>query len=242
MPGPNIDLEKPNIVGALDRLTTNVAMSLIGVISTFFTCIATPWRVVPLIEGDEPDGRIGTMLSPGAFLPLSVMVSLIGAALFTTPEILNSNGAYLGPGLALSVQSAVTEGDIWKTIAVVMPIYGVTILVGSLGLMLKPLTNQTWTLRVSMRAVFYVVAVAVSLIILMSAAIDSFRVTTGNNEFGWFLYDISPIPVVSLMLWMYFWFFRAVGSLSLARSSVLSVLMVLIEFAAVLSLERIFST
>ena len=64
------------------------------------------------------------LLSPGAYFPLSLLVSMTAGAILTTPEIADYNGAYLGPDLALSIQAAMSEGDIWKTIAIIMPIYG----------------------------------------------------------------------------------------------------------------------
>jgi len=65
MSGPNVDLEKPNAIGGIDRLVTNFALSVIAVFPTFWTCIAMPWRLRPLLEKDEPDGRMGMLLAPG---------------------------------------------------------------------------------------------------------------------------------------------------------------------------------
>jgi len=103
MSGPSLDLEKPNVIGGLDRLVTNFAMSAIAVVPTFFVCIAKPWRLSPLLDKDDPDGRTGMLLAPGAFFPLALMVSFIIAALLATPETINTNGSYIGPDLAAAV-------------------------------------------------------------------------------------------------------------------------------------------
>ena len=42
MSGPSVDLEKPNVIGGLDRLVTNFAISAIAVFPTFLTCVAKP--------------------------------------------------------------------------------------------------------------------------------------------------------------------------------------------------------
>ena len=139
MSGPSIDLEKPNAIGGLDRLVTSFALSVIAVIPTFWACIVTPWRLRALVDRDDPDGRIGMLLAPGAFFPLSIMVTLIVAGLLATPETLGDNGAFIGPGLAISVQSAASEGNVWKIIATVMPLYGIAIFFGLLGMVLKAL-------------------------------------------------------------------------------------------------------
>lgn len=226
MPGPDVDLEKPNAIGVLDRLTTNVALSLVAVVPTFLCCIVMPWRAAPLLERDEPDGRQGMLLAPGAYLPLSLLLALMAAAAVTTPEILNDSGAYLGPKLAAAIQSAIAEGDVWKAISLVLPVYGFAILMGTLGSLLSPWVNESWTLRTSLRAVFYVTATVTSFIILFSAGTDILRISTGQRELGALLYAVSPIPVIGLMFWMYLWFFRTLGAASWIRSGALSLAMI----------------
>lgn len=226
MSGPSVDLEKPNAIGGLDRLVTNFALSAIAVIPTLWACIATPWRLRALVDGDEPDGRIGMLLAPGAFFPLSIMVTLIVASLLATPETLSDNGAFIGPGLAISVQSAASEGNVWKIIATVMPLYGIAIIFGLLGMVLKPWIHKDWTLRVSLRAAFYVTGALISWLILVAAFIDLVWLSTGKDEIKPFLYSIFSIPTLGWILWIYFWLLRDNGSVSWVRSAALSVGMV----------------
>lgn len=226
MTGPNLDLEKPNAIGGLDRLVTNFAIAAIAVVPTFWTCVVMPWRLTQFLSRDDPDGRKGTFLAPGAFFPLALMVSFLAAAVLATPDTVNNNGAYIGPDLAVSVQSAASDGDIWKIIATVMPLYGVAILFGLLGMILKPWTHKEWTLRVSLRAAFYVTAVLISWIILTTAIIDLVWLSTGKAD------AIKTISVIVFTLgcvalfWMYFWFFRNEGAVSRTRSGALSLAMV----------------
>ncbi|MCI5045421.1 MAG: hypothetical protein MRY72_12045 [Aquisalinus sp.] len=236
MPEPSLELDKPNAVGALDRLTTNVAMSLVCVVPTFFMCLVKPWRLSALIRMDDPSGRSGMLLAPGAYFPLAMLVSLMAGALLTTPEIANNSGAFLGPALALSIQSALAEGDVWKTIAIVMPIFGFAVLAGSLGLVLKKWAHQDWTLRTSLRAVFYVTATLVSWIILSTAALDLIRISSGNADLVNTLISLIPLPTLGLVFWMYLWFFRNGGALSLVRSGILSLAMIAIKIVSVIAL------
>ena len=236
MTEPSIDLDKPNAMGTLDRLTTNVAISLLAVVPTFFTCIFTPWRVSALLKQDDPEGRSGMLLAPGAFFPLSLLISMMLGAMLTTPEIANNNGSFLGPRLALSIQSAVSEGDVWRTIATIIPIYGFAILVGALGVILKPLAHPDWTLRVSLRAVFYVTGVFVSWIILSTAAIDLIRVTTNDRDLVGAIMGFIPIPSFIAMLWIYVWFFRDDGRTPWYRAGLLSVAMIVFKFLVVIAL------
>lgn len=225
MSGPSLDLEKPNAIGGLDRLVTNFAISVIAVFPTFWTCIFMPWRLTPLLEQDDPDGRMGMVLAPGAFFPLAMMISFMIAAVLATPETLSTNSSFIGPGLAVAVQTAAVEGDIWKIIATVMPIYGMAIVIGVLGTVLKPSAHKDWTLRISLRASFYVTAVLNSWIILTTAAIDLIQLSTGNFKLGSLLFSALPIPTMTFLIWAYFWFFRNKGTLSWIRSGLLSLSM-----------------
>ena len=241
MSEPNIDLDKPNAMGTLDRLTTNVAISIIAVVPTLLICIAMPWRLTGLLKRDDPEGRSGMLLSPGAFFPLCLLVSMITGALLTTPELASNNGSFLGPNLALSIQSSVSEGDIWGTIGIIMPIYAFTVLVGSVGLLLKPLAPRDWSLRVSLRAAFYVAGAFVAWVMLATSAIDIMRASSLSTQFVSLLPVLLPIPTLWVVLWMYFWFFRHGGELSFARSALLSVAMLVLMLVTIVALGMLSS-
>ena len=203
MDDPSLDFEKPNAVGALDRITTNVALSLIAVVPTFLTCVVAPWRLSGLLKGDAPEGRDGMRLSPGAFFPLCLLFSMIIGAQLTTPEIARNNGAFLGPNLALSIQSAIADGDLWRTVSIVMPVYAFAVLTGMLGVAVKSWAHKDWTLRVSIRAAFYVFGVIVSWIILSTAVIDIVRASTQSAQAVDTLMTLVPVPVLWVVFWMY---------------------------------------
>jgi len=237
MSGPSLDIEKPNAIGGLDRLVTNFALSAIAVFPTFAACVAKPSRLRPLIDGDDPDGRMGMLLAPGAFFPFALLVSFIAAAILATPETLNYNGAYIGPGLATAVQSAASEGDIWKLIATIMPIYGTAVAIGTLGICLKPWAGPDWTLRTSLRAAFYIFGVLVSWLVLTTAVIDLIRLSTGDNDIASTLYKIIVIPTVSIFIWMYYSFFRNQGAASKGRSLALSFAMIGLILALIVGID-----
>lgn len=207
----NIELDKPNAVGVLDRLTTNVALALIVVFPTFVVSIATPWRLAPLIAQDNALGRTGMLIAPGAYLPLAMLIAFLGAALVANPEIANNSGAFLGPGLALSIQSAVGEGDVWQVVAAALPIYLFAVVVGALGVVNTYILQGGWSLRASLRSTFYVVGTMTAFIMLATAAIDVLRFTPGLEGVARVILVIIPVPILGIMLWMYTWFFRVQG-------------------------------
>ncbi len=224
MSGPSIDLEKPNAIGGLDKLVTNFAIAVIAVVPTFLTCIFKPWRLAPLLDRDDPDGRKGMLLAPGAYFVLTIMVSLILAALLSTPETLNYNGSYIGPDLAVAVQSAAADGDVWKLIATIMPLYGTAVALGILGLVVKRWAPPNWSLRVSLRAAFYVIGTLISWLILTTAVFDLIRLSKGE-DFVSTLYALIIIPTLGFLFWVYFWFFNQDGAVTRLRSGLLTLAM-----------------
>lgn len=225
MPGLEIDMEEKNAVGGLDRLVTNIALAVVAVFPTLLTAIAAPWKLVPLLTDDEPDGKNGMLLSPGAFLVLGVTVVLLFAATITTSETIASNTGAIGPGLAVAVENAVSDGNVSKTASLIAPIYILAISIGIIAQLARKWAGEWWTLRTSMRAAFYQTGVTVCWIILSSAAIDAYRVSSGDNETGSILYSLNSLPIFGLSVWMYFWFFRQGGRMPYWRACLLSTLM-----------------
>jgi len=226
MSEPSIDLEKPNLLGGLDKLMTHFAIAMIAVIPTYFTCITAPWRLRALINTIEPDGRRGMLLSPGAFFFLSIMGSFIIAAILSTPETRNYNGSYIGPNLALAVQKAASEGNVWKLIGTIMPIYGATVFFGLIGTLLKPWADRNWTLQASLRTAFYSMGMLVSWIILTTSVVDSIRLHSGNDNIVSTLYGIF-IPIgLAAFIWVYAGAFRNEGQTSWIKSAILALLII----------------
>ena len=178
-----------------------------------------------LLYGENPDGRMGMLLSPGAFFPLSLVGSFTVAAIFATPEIINYNGAYIGPALAVSVQEAISQGNVWKTLAIITPFYGASIFLGVLGALLTPWAHQDWSLRISLKAAFYVTGTLASFGMLSTTVIDLVRVSTSNNQIGSVVYPILTVFTIGLVIWMYCGFFRNGGAVSWGKSIALGVAM-----------------
>jgi len=239
MPGPNIDLEKPNILGGLDKLATQFAIAVVAVVPTFLTCIIRPWKLRPLIDKEEPEGHKGLLLSPGAFFFFALLVSFIIAAMLATPETLEYNGSYIGPDLAVSVQNAASDGNIWKLIGTIMPIYGSAIVLGLLGLALKPWAGKDWTLRVSLRAAFYVMGALISWLLLVTAIADLVHLRTNNNRAVSLLYATVLLPTIATLIWIYAGFFWNKGAISKARSAALGFAMLGLIIALMVGIDLI---
>lgn len=226
-----MDLEDKNAIGGLDRLVTNVALAVIAVFPTLGAALVMPWKLTPLLSSDEPDGRKSMLLSPGAFLPLSLTVILLFAAAITTSETVASNGGAIGPRLAVDVAQAAGEGDLWRTVSLIAPIYILAIVIALLSQLLRRWIGSWWTLRTALRGAFYQVAVTVCWIIVSSAMIDAYRVATNNQEIGRLLYDLNSIPIFGLSLWLFFWFFQHEDRASKLKAAMLAFAMFVLTFA-----------
>lgn len=222
MSGPQINLEDKNAIGGLDRIVTHISLAIVATFPTFAACIVTPWRLVPQLTIEEPDGRQGYLLSPGAYFPIGLTIMLLIASALTNEDTLASNGGTIGPRMAVDVAEAATAGNLWKTLSIIAPLYFIAILAGVAGKGLTRWAGPWWTLRTSMRAAFYQMTTSISWIILSSAVIDLISVSTDIPGIGGFLYDLNNIPIFGIALWMYFWFFKRGGDHSTFRAILLA--------------------
>jgi hypothetical protein len=232
----DVDFEQKNALGTLDRFVTNIALAIVSVFPTFAIGIAQPWRLAPLIVNDVPEGRRGALLSPGAFFVVALTVVLVVAAVVSTEETLAWNGSLIGPDWAVSVASAAAEGNIWKTVSKIAPVFLVAVFWGIIGLGLKKWAGPWWTLRVSIRAAFYFVTILVSYAIFMSAIFDAVTVHLKKPEVSQFVYKVLPLTLILFIFWFYFWVFNSNENISekraFALSASLSILLPIILFGS----------
>jgi len=221
----DIDFEQKNALGALDRFVTNIALAIVSVFPTFAVGVVQPWRLAPLIVNDVPEGRRGVLLSPGAFFVIALTVVLVLAAVVSTEETLAWNGSMIGPDWAVSVTSAAAEGNIWKTVSKITPVFLVAVFWGVIGLGLKKWAGPWWTLRVSIRAAFYFVTILVSYAILMSAIFDAVTVHLNRPDVSQFAYKFLPFTIILFIFWYYFGVFNSDDNIPQKRAFVLSAVM-----------------
>ena len=238
MSGPSIDLEGRNPLGGLDRLATGIGLAVIAVFPTLAATLFTPWKLGPMLIADDPEGRRGMILSPGAYLILSLGVVLIMVGSLVTPEVASFDGGMIGPSLAADVSSAAREGDVWKVLSHVAPIFIIAIIFGVLGRTLTRWAGVWWDLRVSLRVAFYGLSTAVCLIVLSSLIMDRIRLANAATDLSVAPPTIMPLLVIGSIYWIYFWCFRSGGNLSTARSALLAVAMFVITvlFFSILAL------
>ena len=226
---PEIVNDEKNIVGALDKFVENMALAILSAFSTFFILIATPWRASIMLQEPHPGGRKGALLGAGVFFALSTVLVMVVAGLSATPEIVASNSGFIGPAYAQRVAQAAAEGEIWRVVSAIGPIYVFAIFFGLCGSLLRRVAGPGWSLNISLRASLYQVGSWVVWTIATSAIIDPIGLAYGRSVSS-DLYTVNAVPVFMLPIWQYFWFFRTVNGLSITRSLSLSLLMAAIIF------------
>lgn len=223
MEADKVDLESVNAIGGLDRLVTNISLAIVSVFPTFITAVAQPWKLVPQLTQDIPEGRRGYLLSPGAYFPICLTVMLLIAALFATEATLASNGGAIGPGMAIAVAEAASSGNLWRTISILAPLYFIAVIAGVAAQIVRPLAGPWWSIRVSLRAALYQMTTSIAWIILSSAAIDLISVSQPGTRLGAQLYSINEFFIFGIALWIYFCFLKWGGKLSTLRAALLSI-------------------
>lgn len=178
--------EERNAFGAVDKLVVNAAMVAASLIPTMIVGLIMPWKLAPLITGENPTGRKGILISPGLFFLVAIIgsVFLAGAA-FTDaepePTTVQTEApkkpkTFFGARDSIAVAQAVAQGDFTKALLVVAPIFLLSVFSATLSKAARPLLGEGWTLQASIRAWLYFTGVAISFVFI-SFAIASFFFT-----------------------------------------------------------------
>ena len=95
--------------------------------------------------------------------------------------------------------------------------------VGAVSLCLRPWVGPDWTLRVSLRAAFYVMGTLISWLLLVTAVADLARLHSGNNAMPSIIYKGVLIPTIFALIWIYAGFLSGSGTVSRRKSFALAV-------------------
>jgi hypothetical protein len=235
---PELDTNQKNIIGAIDKFAENIALAALSVFPTFYNLIVKPWHLAPLLINQEPDGRKGMLLGPGVFFIFAIALVMIGAGLFVTPEILKSNGGFLGPAYANRVSKAAADGEIWQVLSMMGPIYILAILFGTIARTFKHFIGPWWTLQTSIRAGFYVMGYSVVWIIASSMIIDPIGLIFGP-DISRLLYMINNFPILLIPIWQLFWFVQENNDITKTRAAVIAVAMMALILSIIMGLSEI---
>ncbi|MEL6323560.1 MAG: hypothetical protein AAFQ84_04955 [Pseudomonadota bacterium] len=216
MDSDELDLRQRNIVGAIDRLTTNIALALIAIIPSLVIVVVMPWRLRDLIISDPPDGRDRLLLAPGVYFLLVVVISLLILA-FVVPEAAGDLAPDEEATATLGISSANTQqilaawraGDVNAMLISILPIFLFTAILSASTWWLKILVGDWWTMRATIRTGFYILGsvICIGAVIVIGVSRADF-----NVEQLVLITNLSNLSITVLVAWWYFWVFKDASS------------------------------
>jgi len=228
----NIDITEQNIVGAIDRFATNIALAGLAIIPTFLIVILIPWRLTPMIADGRPDGRSGALLAPGVFFPLIVIISLLllasmvpelaPAVVETTPSAVNEAEASSGNGRTTFIggddirqmATAWQTGEVNQILLVLLPVFAVCVVSFAATAWIRVLVGNWWTVRTAIRSGFYIFGAFIGLACVFALTVSRLDLSDQLNAL---LSTITTFAILALFVWCYSGVFKAGGVKSIWR-------------------------
>ena len=222
----NINIAEKNIIGAIDRLATNIALAGLAIIPSCLIVIFMPWRLTPIITDDQAEGRTGSLLAPGVFFPLTMVSSMVLLASIV-PELAseaieiptNVENAAEAPSDTKSVTfiggddirlmaAAWRAGEIKQILLVFLPVFAVCVIASAATSWIRVLVGNWWTVRTAIRSGFYIYGALIGIASLSSLLISGL---TLSNESNRLLSTIITFLFPAFFLWCYFGLLKAGG-------------------------------
>lgn len=226
-----ISPDDKNIFGDIDRLIVNASIFTLALIPTTLTLVFKPWKMVPQLEEHEADGRNGFLLGPGIFMVLSLLltglITLVFAQFPNAPEAFEDGGAS-------DLQDALSSGNPWQVIGLVVPTVGVALGLATLSIAVFRLYTRAWTAQIAVRAALYVIS---TITMVLTPAIIPLAVF-GDNSTGLTAATviISILVILIIPTWQYTHFLRKISDKGWISSAILSGLNVITALSVLVAL------
>ncbi len=216
-------MSERNVFGAFDRLVTTAAMILAVVAPTALIGLLAPWKLAPMVWREEPSGRRGPFLSPGLFFVVAITgaVFLAGATYPHGPadeqsspgQELEDRATFFGLSESLQLARAVAEGEFSKALLVISPVFLFAVFGACVSMAVRPMVGPNWTMTVSIRAWFYFIGIAISVIFTIFAILQLFVDPRASN-----VTFSGDLPMLVVFLYFFTSIFRTGLELSLIRA------------------------
>ena len=222
----NVDITEKNIIGAIDRFATNIALAGLAIIPSCLIVTFMPWRLTRMITNDQPEGRTGTLLAPGVFFPLIVISSLLLLASLV-PELAptaidaSSNAqdtaeassdtrraTFIGGDDIRQMAAAWRTGEFNQVLLVFVPVFAVCVIAFAATSWIRILVGNWWTVRTAVRSGFYIFGALIG--IVSASGLFMSRLALSDEVSG-LLSTIFTFAFLALFLWCYCGIFKAGG-------------------------------
>ena len=200
----DLDVEKKDVIGGLDRLLVNVGMSIIALFPTHYYLIFKPKILCPMLLGEEEDGREGLKLGPGVTFILSILFLLTMGFLFKDVGATNVDPEAVKKG-GSGLRAAISEGNIWRSIVLSLPFYFAALVTGVIFFLTHRMFGVAANLAQSISIGLYMVSTFLFLIAFIGIPGESL---SGENAVLVFIAIYIFIKFLVIMPWQLFSFSR----------------------------------
>lgn len=227
----DVDLEQKNIVGSIDRSIVNFGLVFIAVIPTYFQLILSPKKMVPLLRSEAADARMELKLGPGITFVFTILVLLgVGYVLRGTanPEQVVAETSASSSG----IRSAVGEGNLWRSIILLLPLYFAALLLGVLVHLSHLIIRKKSDLAQAVGVGLYTLSMILILIIPISTIGEKIEVEIVRTNL---IFAAVLLSIFGILPWHVFSFSRhAFGNSNRASAAAAIICVVVILLALVL--------
>lgn len=176
----DLEIEEKNIIGAIDRLLINFGMAFIAIIPTYSYLIFKPKAMCYMLRGEEADGRQGLKLGPGITFIFTLLM-MMGVAYISRDVIGTSTIAEDTESARSGLRSAVSEGNIWRTILLSLPIYFMALYFGVMFHIIHRIFKHKSNLTLSVGIGFYILSTLLVLIVTSFRLLDHITVENASG-------------------------------------------------------------
>ena len=252
----NVDITEKNIIGAIDRFATNIALAGLAMIPSCLIVIFMPWRLTPMIASDQPEGRAGVLLAPGVFFPLIVISSLVLIASIV-PELTLSaldaaansenvaressgvqGATYIGQDDIRQMAAAWRAGQINQVLLVFLPVFTVCVVTCAATSWIRVIVGSWWTVRTAVRCGFYIFGALIGIASAMGILVTQLEMSA---ELGVIVSTITSIVMIVFVPWCYFAVLKSGGVAGKWRLFSAAILATITIFVASILAVQLFS-
>jgi len=200
----DLESERKDVIGDLDRLLVSAGMALVSLFPTYFYLIFRPRVLCSMLLGAEVDGRERLKLGPGITFILT-----IGLLLFVSYFLKDVADQTIDSDVAQSarkgLRSSISEGNIWRSVILSLPFYFAALVAGVIFHLIHRLLEKASNLAQSLGIGLYVLSTALFIIAIIGIPLEEFGAENSQN-----LYVLLTMTLIIFVIvpWQFFSFSR----------------------------------
>ena len=204
MDQPDINLEDRNAVGNLDRGVVSFGLIFLAIIPTYLLLIFRPRALAPLLNGDGMDSRSGLKLGPGVTFVFTILV-LLAIGYMVRDVASSATVAADAPPTSSGIRSAVSEGNLWRSIILSLPLYIAALILGVTVHLAHMLLRKTSHLREAVGIGLYALSTLLLVVIPLGISAESLETEGARANI---IVVLGLVSIFIILPWQIFSFSR----------------------------------